>query len=112
MSSWPATFLQSTAAATGSATINSVGSFGGFLGPTVTGFLQERFGGYAVAVCVLAVATFLDAILAACFPTAKVDVGSEQDEEGEFLAGQERSQDDVDALQEREADCIEPVQSI
>lgn len=86
MASWPATFLHATAAATGCATINSVGSLGGFLGPYLTGLLQDRFGGFTVAVCVLAAATFMDAGLAACFPkTRKVAAGVEKEESRGFL---------------------------
>ena len=37
MASWPATFLQGPAAATGVALINSVGSVGGMIGPALIG---------------------------------------------------------------------------
>ena len=37
MASWPATFLQGPAAATGVALINSVGSIGGMIGPALIG---------------------------------------------------------------------------
>jgi ACS family tartrate transporter-like MFS transporter len=40
--SLPTTFLSGTAAAGGIALINSVGNIGGFVGPTVMGFLRER----------------------------------------------------------------------
>jgi nitrate/nitrite transporter NarK len=40
--SLPTMFLSGTAAAGGIALINSVGNIGGFVGPTVMGFLRER----------------------------------------------------------------------
>lgn len=39
--SWPATFLQGNAAATGTALINSMGALGGFIGPSLIGFLAD-----------------------------------------------------------------------
>lgn len=38
---WPATFLHGKAAAAGSALINSMGGVGGFVGPTLIGFLVD-----------------------------------------------------------------------
>ena len=38
---WPATFLQGNAAAAGSALINSMGGVGGFVGPTLIGYLVD-----------------------------------------------------------------------
>lgn len=39
--SWPATFLQGNAAAAGTALINSLGALGGFIGPSLIGFLAD-----------------------------------------------------------------------
>lgn len=39
--SWPATFLQGNAAAAGTALINSMGALGGFIGPSLIGFLAD-----------------------------------------------------------------------
>ncbi|KAK9810791.1 hypothetical protein WJX73_008011 [Symbiochloris irregularis] len=72
LASWPATYLTGTAAATGAATINSVASLGGLAGPMLTGFLEQR-GSLSIAVFVLSGATFLDALLAALFPSSSGD---------------------------------------
>ena len=42
----PTQFLTGAAAATGIATINSIGNLGGFAGPFVIGWLKEQTGGY------------------------------------------------------------------
>ncbi|SEL08164.1 MFS transporter, ACS family, tartrate transporter [Pseudoxanthomonas sp. GM95] len=44
--SMPTLFLSGSAAATGIATINSIGNLGGFVGPSVIGFILERTGSY------------------------------------------------------------------
>lgn len=46
--------LSASAAAGGIAWINSVGNLGGFFGPTVVGWLTDRFGGFAAGVGFLA----------------------------------------------------------
>jgi MFS transporter, ACS family, tartrate transporter len=45
--------LSGTAAAAGIAWINSVGNLGGFVGPTVVGYLKKATGGYSQAVAAL-----------------------------------------------------------
>jgi MFS transporter, ACS family, tartrate transporter len=45
--------LSGTAAAAGIAWINSVGNLGGFVGPTIVGFIKRETGGYPVAVSAL-----------------------------------------------------------
>jgi ACS family tartrate transporter-like MFS transporter len=52
--SLPTTFLSGTAAAGGIALINSVGNIGGFVGPTVMGFLKEKTQGFGAGMLVLA----------------------------------------------------------
>lgn len=94
--SWPATYLHNTAAATGSALINSVASIGGFLGPWITGYLEEVSGNLKVAVLVLAGATLVVAVLAACFPRhSKVPAAGmaniHEDEQTGFLGETESS---------------------
>ncbi len=48
-------FLSGTAAAGGIAWINSVGNLGGFVGPTVVGYIRKATGSYAGALAALAV---------------------------------------------------------
>ena len=45
--SMPTTFLSGAAAATGIATINSIGNLGGFFGPALIGWLKDRTGSFA-----------------------------------------------------------------
>ncbi|MGH7105910.1 MAG: MFS transporter [Acetobacteraceae bacterium] len=49
----PTAILAGTPAAAGLALINSVGNFGGFLGPTLTGLVRAHTGGYALALVAL-----------------------------------------------------------
>lgn len=59
----PPIFLGGTAAAAGIALINSVGNLGGFVGPTVMGWLRGSSGTYASGLLVLASALILEAVL-------------------------------------------------
>ncbi|MNU03925.1 putative tartrate transporter [compost metagenome] len=43
----PTLFLSGTAAATGIATINSIGNLGGFAGPVMIGWIKDQTGSYA-----------------------------------------------------------------
>jgi len=43
----PTMFLSGSAAATGIATINSIGNLGGFAGPVVIGWIKEQTGSFA-----------------------------------------------------------------
>jgi ACS family tartrate transporter-like MFS transporter len=45
--SMPTLFLSGAAAATGIATINSIGNLGGFAGPAVIGWIKDQTGSYA-----------------------------------------------------------------
>ena len=49
----PTAILAGTPAAAGLALINSVGNIGGFLGPTVTGYIRGATGSYAMALVML-----------------------------------------------------------
>lgn len=53
---FPTRLLTGAAAAAGLALINSVGSTGGFFGPTVIGFMKDLTGGFGGAMLVLAAA--------------------------------------------------------
>lgn len=94
MASWTATFLQDSAAATGSATINSIGSIGGLVGPILMGMLEDRTGGFTVSMIVLAGVTFVDAALAICFPRGRAGGLPKDEEQSEFLGAVERSDAD------------------
>jgi ACS family tartrate transporter-like MFS transporter len=59
----PPIFLGGTAAAAGIALINSIGNLGGFVGPTVMGWLRQTSGTYTQGLMVLAGALVLEAIL-------------------------------------------------
>jgi ACS family tartrate transporter-like MFS transporter len=68
--SLPTTFLAGTAAAGGIALINSIGNIGGFVGPTVVGFLKQRTSGFASGLVVLALTLVVAGVLALSFPEA------------------------------------------
>jgi MFS family permease len=55
--------LASSAAAGGIAWINSVGNLGGFFGPSIIGFLTDRFGGYQAGIYALAATQIVAAVL-------------------------------------------------
>jgi ACS family tartrate transporter-like MFS transporter len=59
----PPLFLGGTAAAAGIALINAVGNLGGFVGPSVMGWLRQRSDGYGPGLLVLAAALTLQAAL-------------------------------------------------
>jgi len=62
--SLPQSYLGGTAAAGGIALINTIGTgAGGFLGPNIVGVLKEAYGGYAVAMAVLAIAPAMTALV-------------------------------------------------
>ena len=43
----PSMFLTGASAAAGIAMINSMGNFGGFIGPVLVGWLKDKLGSYA-----------------------------------------------------------------
>jgi ACS family tartrate transporter-like MFS transporter len=57
----PPMFLGGTAAAAGIALINSIGNLGGFVGPTVMGWLRGWSGAYSTGLLVLAAALVIEA---------------------------------------------------
>jgi ACS family tartrate transporter-like MFS transporter len=60
----PQSYLGGVAAAGGIAFINTIGTgAGGFVGPNIVGVLKEAYGGYAVAMAVLALAPAMTAIV-------------------------------------------------
>ncbi|HEX3845115.1 MAG TPA: MFS transporter, partial [Steroidobacteraceae bacterium] len=59
----PTAILAGTPAAAGLALINSVGNFGGFFGPTLTGWVREHTGSYALALLALGFFLALSGVL-------------------------------------------------
>ena len=59
----PPLFLGGTAAAAGIALINSIGNLGGFVGPTVIGWLRGSSGDYTSGLLTLAVILIIEAVL-------------------------------------------------
>jgi ACS family tartrate transporter-like MFS transporter len=59
---FPSTLLTGTAAAAAIALINSVGSTGGFFGPTIIGWVRDATGGFQGALIFLAVAMAVTAV--------------------------------------------------
>jgi ACS family tartrate transporter-like MFS transporter len=64
----PTAFLSGTAAAGGIALINSVGNVGGFVGPTVMGFLKQRTHRFESGLVVLAATLVIAGVLALSLP--------------------------------------------
>lgn len=62
----PTTFLGESAAAASIGLINSIGGLGGFVGPTVMGYLSTRTGSFASGLIWLVVNLFLAGILVLC----------------------------------------------
>ena len=52
--SMPTSFLTGAAAATGIATINSIGNLGGFAGPAMIGWVKDQTGSFAGGLCFVA----------------------------------------------------------
>jgi ACS family tartrate transporter-like MFS transporter len=67
----PPIFLAGTAAAAGIALINSVGTIGGAVGPTVVGWLRQGSSGYTSGLLVLAATLALEAIIMASLSVPK-----------------------------------------
>jgi MFS transporter, ACS family, tartrate transporter len=59
----PSMFLTGASAAAGIAMINSMGNFGGFIGPLVVGWLKDKFGSYAGGLYVAAGMMALSAVV-------------------------------------------------
>ena len=59
----PTMFLSGAAAATGIATINSIGNLGGFAGPAMIGWVKDQTGSYAGGLYFVAGLLVLSAVL-------------------------------------------------
>jgi len=64
----PSMFLTASAAAGSVGMINSIGNLGGFLGPTVMGYVKEYFGSYEYGLYFLAFTSIASATLIAFLP--------------------------------------------
>jgi ACS family tartrate transporter-like MFS transporter len=69
----PPLFLGGSAAAAGIALINSLGNLGGFVGPTVVGWLRGSSGNYTSGLLFLAAALVIEAMLVASMRLPKAD---------------------------------------
>lgn len=61
--SMPTTFLSGAAAATGIATINSIGNLGGFAGPAMIGWMKDQTGSFSGGLYFVAALLVLSAVL-------------------------------------------------
>jgi ACS family tartrate transporter-like MFS transporter len=68
----PADFLSGTAAASGFALINSIGTLGGFTGPFLVGFVRERTGTFAASLLVLAAFVLVAALISMSLQQRKI----------------------------------------
>jgi ACS family tartrate transporter-like MFS transporter len=69
--SLPAAFLTGRAAAGGIALVNSVANVGGFVGPTVMGYLRDVSGNFAAGLWLLAAALVIGAVVVMLLPAPK-----------------------------------------
>lgn len=69
--SLPTTFLSGAAAATGIATINSIGNLGGFAGPAMIGWVRDRTGNFEGGLYFVAGLLVLSAVLTLLLGRAK-----------------------------------------
>ena len=66
--SLPPQFLAGRGAASGLAFVSSIGAFGGFLGPSLMGWLKQATGSFTAGLTCLALAIALSGVLALCLP--------------------------------------------
>ena len=59
----PSSFLGGTASAASIGLVRTIGSFGGFVGPVIVGFLRESTGGFAAPIAALALCMMLAGLL-------------------------------------------------
>ena len=69
----PTAFLTGRAAAGGVALVNSVGNIGGFVGPTLVGYVRDTTGGFAGGLWVLAAGLVIGAAIVALMPASPGD---------------------------------------
>ncbi|MFV0284101.1 MAG: MFS transporter [Castellaniella sp.] len=74
--SMPTLFLSGSAAATGIATINSIGNLGGFFGPAMIGWIKDQTGSFAGGLHFVAGLLVLSAILTLVLARTQKPVGT------------------------------------
>jgi MFS transporter, ACS family, tartrate transporter len=75
----PTSLLAGSAAAAGIALVNSIGNTGGFLGPTLVGYVTEATGSYAAALWTLAaVVTSAGILVLALAPRSRTLVATSE----------------------------------
>jgi ACS family tartrate transporter-like MFS transporter len=74
--SLPTAILTGTGAAAGLALVNSMGNFGGFVGPTIVGLLKEATGSFSAALLFLAGSLALGALMTLLFHPLRADHAS------------------------------------
>ncbi len=62
----PTAFLTGRAAAGGVALVNSVANIGGFVGPTVVGYVRDLTGSFAAGLWLLAAGLVVGAVIVLC----------------------------------------------
>jgi MFS transporter, ACS family, tartrate transporter len=62
----PTAFLRGRAAAGGVALVNAVGNIGGFVGPTVVGYVRDATGSFAAGLWLLAAGLVVGAVITLC----------------------------------------------
>jgi len=67
----PSQFLGGTAAAAGLALINAIGGIGGFVGPSLIGWIRDTTGGYTGGLLVFSGVLLLEAVLVLCVRTPR-----------------------------------------
>ncbi|MBN3724613.1 MFS transporter [Burkholderia sp. Ac-20379] len=77
--SMPTMFLSGAAAATGIATINSIGNLGGFAGPAVIGWLKEETGSFSGGLYFVAGLLVMSAVLTILLSRTKKPVATTAD---------------------------------
>jgi ACS family tartrate transporter-like MFS transporter len=82
--SLPSLFLTSSAAAGSVGMINSIGNLGGFLGPTVMGWVDKTFGSYSYGLLFLSCTSVASAALIAMLPL-RVEAAAVDEVEGDPL---------------------------
>ncbi len=67
----PTAMLRGTAAAGGIALVNSIGNFGGFVGPYVVGWIRDATGGFSAGLLTLAGVLVLGAVVVLTIPRSQ-----------------------------------------
>ena len=70
----PTAFLRGRAAAGGVALVNAVGNIGGFVGPTVVGYVRDATGSFAAGLWLLAAGLVVGAVITLCLRPTNADI--------------------------------------